>query len=318
MSTKDQRHVVVLVLPGSRWLDFGGLLDVVDRVTGGYACVVAGASTPLPMAGGGMGIPCASVHELRQPIDTLLVASSSMAFDPVERGELIGWLRQAASRARRIGAMSTGVFLLAETGLLDGRQATTDWRHCEELARRYPKMKVKPDAMLVRDGAILTAAGITAGLYLALGLVEEDHGYDLALKLARELEIHLRPPGAQPEVSAGPQRLATTAPIRELQLWISSHLQESLNVKRLAAVTGMSPRQLAREFVQDLGKTPAKYVEEVRVEAARVLLERTAAGLDRIAPQCGFGSVDSMRRAFLRTLHTLPAAYRSHFRKMPV
>lgn len=293
--TKDGCRAAILVLPGARRVDCASPLDVLDRVAT-YSCVVVRAGA-----------------QLTQPVDTLLITSTSS--QTTELGSAVRWLRHVVPSVRRIGAMSTGVFPLAEAGILDGRQATTDWRRCEELARLYPRVRVQPDAMLVRDGNVYTAAGITAGLYLALALVEQDHGYDLAVKLARELEMPVRQP-VQPPVSAAPQRVASTVPMRQLQQWLASHLQERLEVKRLAAMAGMSSRHFAREFVRDLGRTPAKYVEEVRVEAVRRLLERSTYRLDQIAPLCGFRSADSMRRAFLRTLHITPATYRDQFRKI--
>jgi transcriptional regulator GlxA family with amidase domain len=253
---------------------------------------------------------------LHKPIDTVLIAACNTRFDTVEFKEAVRWLRQEATQAGRIGAMSTGVFLLAEAGLIDGRQATTDWQWCDELARRYPQVRVIPEATVVRDGYICTSSGLAAGAYQALALVEEDQGYDVAQKLAVEFEIPFQPPRLKAILSAPVQRIARSDTMRELQMWIGSHLQEPLHVNRLAAIVGMSRRTFAREFVRALEVTPARYVEEIKVTAARRLLGETVTGLESVARQCGFSSANSMRRAFLRILRVTPAAYRSHFQRV--
>jgi transcriptional regulator GlxA family with amidase domain len=219
-----------------------------------------------------------------------------------------------APNVRRIGSVCSGAFILAEAGLLDGRRATTHWGWCKELAQRYPRVKVDPDPIFVRDGSIYTSAGVTAGMDLALALVEEDHGRELALRVARQLVLFLRRPGGQSQFSA---QLAVQAadrePLRELQAWIADHLNQDLSVEALADRVAMSPRNFARVFSREVGVTPARFVEQARVEAARRRLEESAHGVDAIASQCGFGTAESMRRAFLRRLHVPPSAYRHRF-----
>ena len=219
-----------------------------------------------------------------------------------------------AQRVRRLGSVCSGAFVLAEAGLLDGRRATTHWSVCDALAQRYPRVRVDPDPIFIRDGRIYTSAGVTAGMDLALALVEEDHGREIALHVARELVLFLRRPGGQSQFSAQ-LALQTTdhQPLRELQAWIAEHPSADLSVATLAARVAMSPRNFARVFVRELGLTPARFVEQIRVEAARRRLEESAHGVDLIASECGFGSAESMRRSFVRTLRVPPSAYRSRF-----
>jgi transcriptional regulator GlxA family with amidase domain len=207
---------------------------------------------------------------------------------------------------------------IAAAGLLDGRRVTTHWRACEQLARRFPSLRVDPEPIFVRDGAVYTSAGVTAGMDLALALVEEDEGREVALHVARELVLFLRRPGGQSQFSAQlAVQLADREPLRELQAWIADHLGADCSVEALAARVAMSPRNFARVFAHEVGVTPARFVERVRVEAARRRLEESAHGVERIAAHCGFGSSESMRRAFLRTLRVPPTAYRSRFRADP-
>jgi transcriptional regulator GlxA family with amidase domain len=317
--------VVILYLPGSRLVDLAGPLGVFDRATSlgstddlaSYALVVANlASAHEGLGRGELPVPCVRVDELHRPIDTVLIAACNTRFETIEFKEAVLWLRQKATEARRIGAMSTGVLLLAEAGLINGRQATTDWQWCDELARRYPQVRVRPDATIIRDEYIYTSSGLAAGVHQALAFVEEDHGYDMAQKLALEFEVPLRPPRIKAVLSTPPQRIAGSATMRELQTWIASHFQQPLHVDRLAAIAGMSRRTFAREFLRALGITPARYIDEVRVVAARRLLDETVNPFECIACQCGFGSANSMRRAFLRILRLTPTAYRSHFQRV--
>jgi len=209
----------------------------------------------------------------------------------------------------------TGAFLLAEAGLLDGRRATTHWAYCAELAKRYPQVKVDPDPIFVRDGRIYSSAGVTAGMDLALGLVEEDLGRSLALDVARQLVLFLKRPGGQSQFSAQLEaQSAEREPLRDLQAWISNHPEAPLGVESLARRVAMSPRHFARVFLREVGTTPAKFILRIRVEAARRRLEESRDDVERVAQTCGFGSAEVMRRAFLRTVRVSPSAYRSRFR----
>src|SRR5262249_34871353 len=204
---------------------------------------------------------------------------------------------------------------LAAAGLLDGRRATTHWGWCDALAKMFPRVTVDPDPIFVRDGNVYSSAGVTAGMDLALALVEEDLGRDVALETARGRGLFLRRPGGQSQFSA---QLAVQAadrePIRELCAWIVEHPDAELGVDALARRVAMSPRHFARVFAREVGATPGRYVEKVRIEAARRRLEDSSQGVKTIAGNCGFGSADTMRRAFLRTLRVAPIAYRARFR----
>ena len=233
------------------------------------------------------------------------------------RGEdeaLISWLRLAARRSRRVGSVCTGAFLLARAGLLDGRRATTHWTACSALRRTYPTVEVESDPIFVRDGNVYTSAGVSAGIDLALALVEEDLGSSAALAVARELVLFIRRPGGQAQFSAGLAGQSAQRPsLRALQDWIADHLDADLSVAALAERSFMSQRNFARVFAGEVGMTPAAYVESLRLERARTLLESTDAQLEEVAARCGFGTVETLRRTFGRRLDVSPSDYRSRF-----
>jgi transcriptional regulator GlxA family with amidase domain len=233
--------------------------------------------------------------------------SSRSARDP----GLTAWLRKMAVAVRRVGAVCVGAFLLAEAGLLNGRRATAHWKFGDELARRYPGVRVEHDPLWVKDGNLYTSAGISAGIDLALAWVEEDCGAGLAHDAARELVLFLRRPGGQPQVSVSlASQASEMTSIRELQIWIAEHLESRLSVEDLADRMAMSVRNFERVFTREVGRTPSQYVLQMRVEAARRQLERTDRGLKHVASVAGFGSVDVMRRAFVRLLGMTPRRYR--------
>lgn len=231
---------------------------------------------------------------------------------------LIGWLREHGPGAERLVSVCTGSLLLAEAGLLDGRRATSHWMLCEAFADKYPAVRVEPDPIYVRDGHIATSAGVTAGIDLALALVEEDLGREIALQVARHLVVFLRRPGNQAQFSA--QLAAQTAqrePLREVQQFITEHPAEDLSVPELARRARLSPRHFARAFQAETGVSPGRYVERVRVEHARRLLEDSSAGVSQISRACGYGTPEALRRAFVRTLGQPPAEYRRRFGDHP-
>ena len=253
-------------------------------------------------------------RSLRGPIDTLLVAGGTGIENAAQDEELLSWLRTTAQRVRRIGSICTGAFLLAAAGLLDGKRATTHWKWAAELAKRSERTTVDPDPIYIRDGNTYTTAGVTAGMDLALALVEQDLGSPMALNVARELVLYLRRAGGQSQFSAPLSLQASDRKqIEEVRLWALDHLEEDLPVEKLAARAGMSPRNFARVFLQDTGTTPARFVEGLRVDAARRRLEESRDKLDKIAADCGFGSITTLRRSFLRVLRVPPADYRSRF-----
>lgn len=238
-------------------------------------------------------------------------------FDDVQSLDVTGPVEVFAG-AERLVSVCTGAIPLAEAGLLDGRRATTHWAYCDKLARDHPAVEVDPDPIYVRDGQVSTSAGVTSGIDLALALVEEDLGREAALTVARHLVVFLRRPGNQAQFSA--QLAAQTArrePLREVQQWITEHPGDDLSVESLAVRARLSPRHFARAFQTETGMTPGRYVDRVRLEHARRLLEDTADGVEGISRACGYGTPEAMRRAFVKTLGTAPAEYRRRFRPAP-
>ncbi len=320
------RRVAAVAFPDVQILDVTGPLEVFALATSclaerghrgppPYAVeILARRAGPLRASSGVRLMADRAVGQVRGGIDTLIVAGGAGTGAALGDAPLLAWLRRLAPRVRRIAGVCTGAFLLAEAGLLDGRRATTHWAWCAALAERRPAVAVDPDPIFVRDGNVYTSAGVTAGMDLALALVEEDLGRPLALQIARQLVLFLRRPGGQSQFSAQlATQLADREPLRELQAWIADHLAADLSVPTLAERAAMSPRNFARVFTRQVGLTPARFVERLRVEAARRRLEESPHGVDAVAAACGFGSAESMRKAFLRTLRVPPSAYRSRF-----
>ena len=249
------------------------------------------------------------------PLDTLVVAGGEGTRSVVGDAGVIGAVRRLAPQTRRIASVCTGAFVLAEAGLLDGRRATTHWGSCDLLAQRYPAVRVDPDPIFVRDGETWTSAGVTAGIDLALAMVEDDLGRDVALAIARRFVVFLKRPGGQSQFSAQlAGQFAEQPPLRDLQGWVVEHLADELTVERLAEHVAMSPRNFSRAFRREVGVTPARFVERVRVEAARRRLEDTTLSVEEVAAGCGFGTAETMRRTFLRVVRVTPTDYRIRFR----
>jgi transcriptional regulator GlxA family with amidase domain len=258
--------------------------------------------------------PDVDLREFQVPRPDLLIVpggEGSRRPDP----ELVGWLRAHGRRANRLVSVCTGAFLLAEAGLLDGRRVTTHWSYCAALAAKYPGISVEEDPIFVRDGNVATSAGVTAGIDLALALVEDDLSREAVLDIARHLVVFLRRPGNQAQFSAQlAGQLANREPLREVQRWVADHPAADLSVETLASQASLSPRQFARAFVAEVGMPPGRYVDRVRLEAARRLLEDTADGVEQTARSCGYGTPEAMRRAFVRALGVSPGEYRRRFR----
>ena len=312
------RRIVVLVVPPVDEFDlvcpiqvFGAANRLAGKPVYGIEVVTNGTDLKVQGEGGVLSFLAEPHYQLlKKPFDSLLLVcglGTRNARDPA----LFAWLRRVAPTVRRLGSVCVGSFLLAEAGLLDGKRATSHWRFGKELARRYPLVKVESEPVWVRDENIYTSAGISAGIDLALAWVEEDCGAGLAHEAARELVLFLRRPGGQPQVSVSlASQASEMASIRELQIWIAEHLATGLSVENLADRMSMSVRNFERVFTREVGTTPSQYVLQMRVEAARRQLERTDGGLKRVASAAGFGSVDVMRRAFVRLLGITPARYR--------
>jgi transcriptional regulator GlxA family with amidase domain len=315
------RRVVIAAFPRVQTLDVLGPAEVfgaATQLTGGrdgYEIeVVAPDAGPLRTSSVALH-PDRTIDECRGRIDTLLVAGGRGVNDAVQDERLVAWLADAAKRSRRVTSVCTGAFLLARAGLLDGRRATTHWASCGELARRHPEVQVEADPIFVRDGNVITSAGVTAGMDLALALVEEDLGREIALQTARWLVLFLKRPGGQAQFSAQlAAQMAEREPLRELQQWLPDHLGEDLSVPALARRACMSERNFARAFRDETGMTPAAYVETARVESARIALETGDLPVEAVARRAGFGTVETMRRAFRRRVGVSPAGYRGRFR----
>jgi transcriptional regulator GlxA family with amidase domain len=315
------RRIVVLAFDGTQSLDVVGPVEVFDVATRHGIVppyeveVVAPTAAPVVTTSGITLTPGRALGEGRAPVDTFVVAGGQGVEALVEDPDLVAAVRRTAGRARRVASVCTGAFVLAEAGLLDGRRVTTHWASCRRLTRRYPELTVDPDPIFVRDGDVYTSAGVTAGIDLCLALVEEDHGRDLALAVARQLVVFLKRPGGQAQFSSHlSTQLAERDVLAEVQGWIADHLDDDLSVARLAERASMSPRHFARVFRAETGVTPARFVEHARIEQARRRLEESGAGIEEIAHGCGFGTPETMRRAFLRSLWVGPAEYRQRFR----
>ncbi|WP_327342511.1 GlxA family transcriptional regulator [Streptomyces europaeiscabiei] len=311
------RTVLVVLFDGVQSLDVTGPMEVFagaeQHTPGTYHISTASLDgTPVRASSGLTLVPDHTLADAPAP-HTLLVPGGQGTRNPAP--EVIAWLREHGPRAERLVSVCTGAILLAEAGLLDGRRATTHWAYCDTLARHHPAIEVDPDPIFVRDGQVATSAGVTSGIDLALALVEEDIGREVALTIARHLVVFLRRPGNQAQFSA--QLAAQTAqrePLREVQQWITEHPGDDLSVEHLAARARLSPRHFARAFQAETGTTPGRYVDRVRLEHARRLLEDTTDGVEEISRTCGYGTSEAMRRAFVKTLATSPAEYRRRFR----
>jgi transcriptional regulator GlxA family with amidase domain len=325
----ETKGIVLFTLPPVREIDLVGAVDVftsANRAVGGkplYDIKIVNAErarADRKIAGMcGLSLCChADFRSFRGEIDTLLVPGGVGVEERKPDAAALQWLRQAATGSRRVGSICTGAFLLAH-GLLDGRRTATHWAFAAELAKRYPKVNVDPEPIWIQDDNFYTSAGVTAGIDLSLALLEEDYGAALALEVARVLVVFLRRPGnqAQFSVSLGRQTLERNS-LRELRVWMAEHLTADLSVPALAQRVAMSPRNFQSVFTSGAGKSPARYVEELRVETARRLLERTTQSMDEIADCCGFGSADVLARAFTRVLQLTPGEYRSRFRSSSV
>ncbi len=280
-----------------------------------YAVTYAGPNTN-PETASGVGLRVESLARVRGPIDTLVVPGGmdfgQAALDP----RATAWIRRRWRRARRVVSICSGAFVLAEAGVLAGRRVTTHWRELERLERLVPDATVERDALYVKDGPVYTSAGITAGIDLALALVEEDLGPEIALEVARILVMFLHRPGGQSQFSAALQRPTAEHPgIRRVQTEVAEDPSGDHRVAELAQRAGMSPRHFVRVFSQQTGEPPAHYVQRVRLERARQLLEREGQSVEDVADACGFGSPETMRRRFQQSIGVSPSAYRARFRR---
>ncbi|WP_421377092.1 GlxA family transcriptional regulator [Paraburkholderia sp. DD10] len=315
------KTIVVMALPGVQLLDVSGPLDVFAEanVQAGrevYRLLVA-AGGPGPIrSSSGVRLMADRIidRDMDETIDTLLVAGCPNAAEVPARSVVVDWLRQRAPKARRFGSVCSGAFFLAAAGLLSGKRVTTHWAVAERLAQQFPDVTVDEDAIQVRDGPLRTAAGVTAGLDLALSLVEEDLGREIALKVAGQLVMFFKRPGGQLQFSRKSEAApAGRAALQELQRWVAANPELDHSVASLAERMNLSRRHFSRLFRSEIGITPANWVEEARVNAARRLLEQGQAAPKQVAACCGFADADVFRRAFSRRVGVTPAEYRKRF-----
>lgn len=327
---RSPRRVAMVAFPSVQLLDVVGPLEVLAAATElvqareldapGYAIEVVGPEAGVLRASSGLTLGVDHDWDDRpEALDTLIVAGGIGSRRVARDARLQGYVRAAAARARRICSVCTGALILAEAGLLAGRRVTTHWGFAETLAARFPEVDVDPDSIYLRDGNVWTSAGVTAGMDLALALVEEDLGRAAALEVSRRMVFFLKRPGGQSQFSAQlAGQLAERDPLRELQSFVVEHPEADHSVESLASRVAMSPRHFARVFRDEVGRSPARFVECVRVEAARRRLEESRRSIEQVASDVGFGTAETMRRAFLRQLGVGPAAYRERFRASPV
>jgi len=315
------RQVVLVVFPGLQGLDLLGPAEVfaaANQEVGRSAYelrVVATTPGPAPSSSGIAIVADEAIADVSGPIDTLMVVGGDGTYGAVADAPLVEHVARLAADARRITSVCSGAFVLAQAGLLHGRRATTHWRVCDLLARSFPTVEVDPEPIYVRDGNVYTSAGVTAGMDLALALVEDDLGRDVALAIARRFVMFLRRPANQSQFSAVLQAQAAQHDgIRAAQHHVAEHPDADCSVAALARIALMSERSFARCFTAEVGVTPARYVERVRVETARRLLEDTDDGVEAVAAGAGFGTAETMRRTFLRLVRTSPTEYRRRFR----
>jgi transcriptional regulator GlxA family with amidase domain len=318
-------RIGVLVYPGVQMLEVSGPLDVFSEAAqlsgrpDAYQFELIAVDEGMIRASNGMLLqPTCTIDSLPRDIDTLLVAGGPSILAQEKNAHLMHWLVRQADMVRRLGSICSGALLLAAAGLLEQRSVTTHWSISSQLARRFPSTKVEQDRIYIRDGSIYTSAGVSAGMDLALALVEEDMGSEIALQVARRLLMYLKRPGGQSQFAEQPSAsVAERSAIRAVQEWVSENLGKDLSVERLAERAAMSVRNFSRLFKADTGMTPATFVEDARLAAARRILEASPAPMKRVADWAGFPDPSSLRRAFVRRLGVTPSDYRKQFAANP-
>jgi transcriptional regulator GlxA family with amidase domain len=318
------RAVHILAFPNVQLLDVTGPLQVfasanVQAIKNGhsapYSPTVVAREQGSVFSSAGLGLLTSPLPATSS--DTLIIAGGWGVHTALQDPQLLQWVQRQAASARRLASVCTGAFLLAEAGLLDGRRVVTHWDSCEDLARRYPALTVDAEPIFINQDALWTSAGVTAGIDLALALVEADLGRPLALAVARDLVVFLKRPGGQSQFSTALSMQHATrngdTRFADLHAWILDHLASDLSVATLAEQVGMSERSFVRHYRSHTGNTPARAIEQLRVEAARRLLGDSELPIKRIADRCGFGTEETLRRSFLRAVAVTPQAYRERF-----
>jgi transcriptional regulator GlxA family with amidase domain len=320
--SRSARRILIVAVPPMRTLDVFGPAEVfgdANWLRGGHPAynITLISACADRVVSNHLGTPVQmdrTYREYRGPVDTLLVAGCMGPRELHYEPGFLDWLRLKSTRARRFGSICTGAFVLAKAGLLDGRRATTHWNWASELAQDYPSVAVDPNPIYVQDGNCYTSAGVTAGIDLCLSLVEQDLGRPLALRIAQMMVVFLRRPAGQSQFSATLEaQTRESRPLGDLLAWLPDHLRRDLSIDSLARRTAMSARNFARSFRQNVGKTPAKHIEDLRLEAARRKLELTTLSTDEVADACGLASAEVLRRLFRRRLQVTPGQYRASF-----
>ncbi|MFP2680558.1 GlxA family transcriptional regulator [Enterobacter ludwigii] len=324
------KKILIIVPDGGMLFEAAGIADILMQANRlhpeglAHPCyrIIIATTQPHQVIHGQSGLNLLADYRLpeldpREPLDTIIITGRGM--NEQESTAVVDWLHLAAPHARRIASICGGAMLLAQIGLLDGRRATTHWRLLETLQTQYPAIHVEGGPLYIQDGPIWTSGGVSSGFDLTLALMEDDYGFTLAREVAQDMVMYLRRPGGQLQFSRyNLQQPGTSGPISDLQTWILENLTADLCVENLAQKAAMSPRNFTRVFTRETGASPARYVTEARLAAARQLLEQTSYPLERIAEQSGFGSSINLRRVFEKQLHLTPGEYRQRFhcRKM--
>ena len=317
------RRVAIVAFPGVTLLDISGPaqvfaeLQAIELPGACYSLSYLSTSGGLVPTDVGMMVDTAPISSLRpNQVDTLVIPGGPGIWALRQDAALVRWISEVLPKARRVASVCLGAFMLAWTGVLDGKRAATHWRYCPRLADGFPKIRVEPNAIFVKDGRVWTSAGVSAGIDLALAMVEEDFGHTTALDVARRLVVFLKRPGGQSQFSTvlAAQASDVEGRFSALHAWIIENIAGDLKVDTLAERAGMSPRTFARAYTSRTGMTPANGVEALRVETARLLLESSEIrGVVEVARRAGFGDDERMRRAFIRHLGISPSEYRSRF-----
>lgn len=320
-----ERHIVLAAYPGVSLLELGGTVEafrVASEFGGaggkkvGYKCTIVSSQGGKVLTADGVTLLTRSVRSLgRTEVDTLIVPGAFLVDDVTRDKALTKWVAKKAAECRRVCSVCVGSFMLAAAGVLKGKRAATHWMHAQLLAQRHPEVQVEADAIFVRDGQVWSSAGVTTGIDLALALIEEDCGREVAILVARILVVYLKRAGGQSQYSAllAAQDNADSDKFADLERWITENLTADLRVEALAERTNMSARNFARSYALKRGRTPAKAVEAIRLDAARRLLEETEQRIEAVAESCGYGGEEQMRASFVRALKIPPREYRRRF-----
>jgi len=319
---KDNRKIGVVIYPEAEVLDVTGPHEVFsmaaafqqqEQSTTSYEVfLISRTLQPVKMSSGMKLHPDYRFDNCPLPLDTLIIPGAEAIEQVVDDPPLLQWIEKQSGKVRRLVSICTGAFFLARLGLLDGKRVTTHWGYCRHLQKSFPRLNVVPDAIYIRQGNIYTSAGITAGMDLALALVEEDAGKEIAMSIARKLVLFYKRPGGQKQFSEF-LLSQSNGHFNELIEWIMQNLSGDLSIEKLAAQVNMSPRNFTRLFKRELEQTPGKFIERMRLRHARILLENRTSVLKEVAGQCGFKSEEQMRRAFQRELCVTPQEYRTRF-----